>query len=99
MRILREPLRGGGDADSLEELDRPLARGGASDPPVPQQHLGKLRADRIGGIERGHRLLEDHRHPVAAQVGHRALAQPQQIDAVEYELLRLAPRMLGQQVH
>ena len=44
---------------------------------VAHDRLDDLLADRVGRIERGHRLLEDHREPVAAQVAQRALAARQ----------------------
>ena len=53
---------------------RALARLRAASPAMAPQGLGKLVADRVGRIERGHRLLEDHRHAGAAQTRHRALA-------------------------
>ncbi len=34
---------------------------------VAAHRLGDLLADAKGGVQRGHRLLKDHRHPVAAQ--------------------------------
>ena len=42
------------------------------DAAMAQEHLDDLVADRVGRVERGHRLLEDHRHAVAAQVAQRA---------------------------
>ena len=38
---------------------------------MAHQHLDDLLADRVARIERGHRLLEDHRDAVAAQVAQR----------------------------
>ena len=67
MRILAEALGGGADADLFKKLDGAVARGGPGRVLVPAMHVGELIADRVGRIERGHRLLEDHRHAVAAQ--------------------------------
>ncbi len=39
------------------------------EPAVAAVHLGELVADGVGRIERRHRLLEHHRHAVAAQLG------------------------------
>ena len=50
---------------------------------MAHQHLDDLLADRVARIERGHRLLEDHRHAVAAQVAQLAVRQIEQADAVE----------------
>ena len=58
-------LRGGGNADRFEQFGGAIAASrrtfGAA------QRLHHLVADRVGGVERGHRVLEDHRHAVAAQ--------------------------------
>jgi hypothetical protein len=40
---------------------------------VADQALGNLFANRIGGIERRHRFLEDHGQPIAAQIAHLAI--------------------------
>ena len=41
--------------------------------------LGDLPADRVDGVQAGHRLLEDHRHDVAAHVAHRPLGQREEV--------------------
>ena len=46
---------------------------------VGAQHLVDLAADRHHGIERRHRLLEDHRHPRGAQLPQAAVACGQQL--------------------
>ena len=50
---------------------------------VAEDRLDELIADREGRVERGHRLLEDHRQPVAAQRPHRVPVQPEQVRAIE----------------
>ena len=67
--------------------------------PVAAQHLGHLRAHRVGGIEAGHRLLEDHGHGVAAQMRHAGVGEALQILALEGEPPGRASRAAGQQVH
>ena len=59
---------GDGDADACQQLD------GARRAPAPRAPPRWRRstsiscvADRVGRVQRGHRLLEDHRHAVAAQ--------------------------------
>jgi hypothetical protein len=51
--------------------------------PVPQQHLGNLVPDLEGRVERGHRLLENHRQLVAAQVAQARRPLFQQVFTVE----------------
>ena len=68
----------------------------ARDAPVAHDRLDDLVADRVGRVERGHRLLEDHRHAVAAQVPARAVALAAQIPAVEHDLA-LDIRLSGRQ--
>ncbi len=53
---------------------------------MPQDDLGDLVADGERRVERGHRLLEDHRDSVATQLSHRGFGELQQIDAVEHDL-------------
>ncbi len=68
---------------------------------MQRQHLGDLVADGEDRVQRGHRLLEDHRHPVAAQpLQRRARPAP----AGRCPSNRIAPeahahRRLGQQPH
>ena len=52
-----------GDADRIEQLDRPLARRALARPRrvVRADRLDDLLADRVDGVQRGHRVLEDHR--------------------------------------
>ncbi len=71
----------------------------ALDAAMADQHLGELRADGEGRVQRGHRLLEDHRQPVAAQVGQGRLVERQQVAAFEGHAagdMRSGPR---QQAH
>src|SRR5215217_5034210 len=48
--------------------------------------LGELAADRQHGVERGHRLLEDHTDLAPAHVTHLLLAQREEIAALEEHL-------------
>ena len=60
---------GVGDADRVEQLDR---RARAPRPrrcrAVGPDRLDDLVADPVDGVERGHRVLEDHRDPLAAHL-------------------------------
>ena len=50
---------------------------------MDEQHLVDLLLDRVERVERGHRLLEDHRDPVAAHPPQHGLAAPEELLAVE----------------
>ena len=67
------------DADHFQQLQRALGRDFADQAFVDAQHLVDLLLDRVQRIERGHRLLEDHRDPVAADVADGFLFQAQQV--------------------
>jgi hypothetical protein len=51
----------------------------ATGPLVHPDHLGDLVADREDRVERRHRLLEDHRDPVAADRAQLALGEGEQV--------------------
>ncbi len=67
--------------------------------PMARQHLGHLRADRVGRVQAGHRLLEDHRQLVAAQPRHAAFGQPQQVVVVKAQHVGAALGAARQQAH
>ena len=81
--------------------DRAVARGArVPTPAMPAQRLGQLRADRVGRIERGHRLLEDHRHArCRADRPWRARAAAADRCRRRRSLCAVAPRRLRQQAH
>jgi hypothetical protein len=97
MRVLAQPLAGRRDADLLEEQHRPFACGGPGAALVAQVALGELVPDGVGGVQRRHRLLENHGHAVAA---HRLDAPPlREVLAVEGQAPRAARGGPRQQVH
>jgi hypothetical protein len=55
---------------------------------VQLQHLGHLALYRQIGVERGHRVLEDHRQPVAANAVELGRAHGQQVLALIQRLAR-----------
>ena len=69
------------DADELQHLDRALARLAARLLLVQADGLDDLRAHRVDGVEARHRLLEDHRDLVAADVLHLALGEAEEVAA------------------
>ena len=52
---------------------------------MTQDHFRDLVANGERGVERRHRLLEDHRDPVAAQFAHRGVRQRAQVRAFEQD--------------
>ncbi|MNQ36143.1 hypothetical protein D3C85_496580 [compost metagenome] len=68
-----------GDADHLQQFQGAFGRDLAAQALVDAQHLVDLLFDRVQRIERGHRLLEDHRNPVAANVANGFFFQVQQV--------------------
>ena len=64
-----------GDADQAQHLDRARFGRRAVEALMQRERLGDLPADREHRVERRHRLLEDHRDVVAADVAHLALGQ------------------------
>ena len=86
MRVV--PGAGGSrwDADPAEHV----YRGGEGLPRVPavveSSRLRDLPPDSIHRVERGHRVLEDHRDLAAADLAHLVLADPGQVLALEHDL-------------
>jgi len=83
VRVLaRAPARLG-DADEAEHLHHALLDALAAEPLMQPQGLGDLAADGEDRIEARHRLLEDHADIVAADLAHGALAELEQVPALE----------------
>ena len=89
MRIVIDPVHRIGDADQVQQFDGPLYRRLMRHLQMPFQRLGELPADSEDWIQRGHRVLEHHRHLFAANVPHLAPFKRQQVAAVEDDLARL----------
>ncbi len=99
MRILPQAAFRRGDTDFLQQKDRALPGLGAAHLLVPEQRFFQLVADGVGGIQRGHGLLEDHAHGVAADIRHAAFADFENIDAVVLQLVGAADGLRRQQIH
>ena len=83
----------------VQQLDALLAGRLAPQAPVALQHQRHLRADRQVGIQRGHRVLEDHRHARAADLAHaRRFRHADQLFALEGDA-PFDPAVLSQQAH
>ena len=75
-----------GNADFGEQGERALPRVRRRETEMQPQHLGQLKADGEHRVERGHRLLEDHRDVGAAQPPQLGQIQVEQIDASVHDL-------------
>ncbi len=64
-----------GDADQFEQFQHALARLLERAAAVVHDRFGDLPADRVERVERGHRLLEDHRDLGTAHAGSSALGE------------------------
>jgi len=76
------------NAHAAQHLDRLVLRFLPAPASMPQERLGDLVADGERRVERGHRLLEDHREPGAPQLAQPRRRQPEQILAFEPHLAR-----------
>ena len=76
-------VRGLGDADLAEQLDRARARLGLGDVAVRLDRLDDLPADLVEGVQRGERVLEDHRDLVAAHRPQPLVVELEQVAAAE----------------
>ena len=81
--ILSQSPLGIGDAHEAKELDGARPRLRRAHPEMDLRGLGQLAADGEHGVERGHRLLEDHGDLATAHAAHLLLAQLQEIAPLE----------------
>ena len=91
MRILTRALRRRGNADDRQHLDRAIPRRASRGARVHARDLGDLISDGEDRIERGHRLLEDHRDAIAANASDAGVVELQEI--LPLELIRLPGSM------
>ena len=70
MGIVGEPAFGIANADQVEQFDGPCPRRLGFKATMQKQTFANLLFDFMQRVERGHRLLEDHRDPVAANIAH-----------------------------
>ena len=79
VRVCVDPPGSVGDADRVEHLDRQLAGLPVVDVAVGADRLDDLPADPVDGVEGGHRVLEDHPDPLAAELAKLGLARLDQV--------------------
>src|SRR5262249_5591833 len=100
VRIVLEALLGRRDAYTAQHLNRPFARLLRRHWAVPQDDLEDLIPDREGWVERGHRLLEDHRDLVATQLAKLRCRQADEVGSLEpHRAAGHAPWRLGHKTH
>src|SRR3546814_8656344 len=79
VRVEVEALPGRGDADAVQQRDGALACRRLLEALVLDQHLGHLLGNAQVGVQRGHRVLEDHRQGDAADFVQLARREPQDL--------------------
>jgi hypothetical protein len=89
VRIVVDALRRRGDPHQFEHFDRARFGGARRHLGMGQDRLDDLLADGVDRIERGHRLLEDHRHLAAAQLAPLVGRQRQHVAISEQHRLGL----------
>jgi hypothetical protein len=100
VRIVERAPLGRRHAHPAQHLDRLCTRVRGGNLAVAQDRLGNLVADGERGVQRSHRLLEDHCELVAAQVAQALRRALQQVFALEQHLaVGDAPRRLGHEAH
>ena len=88
------------DADLLEQTARHLEGTRPGLLAVHIDRLGNLHADGECRVERTHRLLEDHRDAIAANLAHLRVRQLEQVLAFEHDFAgHDATRRIGNQPH
>ena len=85
VRILLHALLGVVDAHEAQHLDGAVPRLPLVAVGVERDGLDELMPDGIGGVQRGHRILEDDRDLVAAHIAHDLLARADELLAVELD--------------
>ena len=100
VRIAPEAALRIANADLVQQIDDALARGRPGDAAMEQQCFADLLLDRVQGIERGHRLLEDDRNLVAAHTPHLRFGQSEELLAFEQDRSTGMPRgRMRQKLH
>ena len=99
VRIIIQPPRRTGNPHAFQNPQGFRARGLRVEPAMVFQSFADLEADGQHRIERGHRLLKNHRQFVAAQMAHLLFGQGQQVVAAEQDLAFGVAVGLRQQAH
>ena len=99
MRIGGQPLFSVRQPDQLQQFQHPGTRFGLRQPLVQNQGFGDLLLHRVQRVERRHRLLEDHRNPVAADAAQGGLVGTHNLVTLEPDRAAgMARHRIGQQL-
>ena len=82
VRIVVDPPLRLGDPDGLEQLEGARSRDPRGHVAMQLHRFDELLPDRVHGVQRRHRILEDHRHLVAANPAQLARLRGQQVLAL-----------------
>src|SRR5881275_3043952 len=99
MRVVVDPLFRPRDSDLRQQVDRSPARLALLQVVVRVELLLDLPADRVHRVQRGHRVLEDHRDLLAADLAHRVLREAHQVAALVDDLALVDHVRIGDQPH
>ena len=99
MRIGSETLFGIGDADLFQQFERPLSLRVLVHAEMRFEHFTDLESDRKTGIERGHRLLKDHRYVAADDRAPLGVADCQKVETVKQHRVGSHSRRPWQEAH
>ena len=99
VRIVVEAPFGRWDVHAAQHLDRSFLCSRARQRAMAQYAFGDLFADSERGVERSHRLLEDHRQSVTAKLAHLGWQKLREVDTLEAYLAVDASRWRGDESH
>ena len=85
VRILPQALLGPRQPHQLQHLERAVERLLARGAAVQPDRLGHLLADLLGRVQRRLRVLEDHRHRVAAQLAQLRIGEADELAPLELD--------------
>src|ERR671936_2178153 len=99
MRVVLDAPLGGRDPNQAEQVDGTRHGLTIRDVQVLADRLRDLLAASEDRVERGHRLLEDHRDVVATDLTHLVLGQLQYVTAGEVDAARDSAAVARQETH
>ena len=99
MRVIVDPLLRPWDSDLCEQVDRPSPGLTLPQLVVLVELLLDLPADVVDRVQRGHRVLEDHRDLFAANLAHRVTGEAHQVAALVDDLALVDDVRVGDQPH
>jgi hypothetical protein len=86
VRVVVDPGTRARDADLVEQFDRPVLGVAPGHAAMRPEQFGELESDRVDRVQRGERVLEDHRDLVGPDPPALVLPQLQQVDTAIADL-------------